>query len=105
MRDPYLILGVPDDADDAAIEAAYLAGIKRCTPERDADGFQALRAAYEALRTQRDRLAYALFETAPPEPADLLDRAFPLERAPRPEEAARTRPEPALFAALLRGDD
>ncbi len=97
MRDPYLILGVPDDADDAAIETAYLEGIKRCPPERDADGFQALRAAYETLRTRRDRLAYALFDTSPPEPADLLDRAAPLGGSRRPEQA--------LFAALLRGDD
>ncbi|MBK5966367.1 molecular chaperone DnaJ [Thiocystis minor] len=104
MRDPYLILGVPDDADDTAIEAAYLEGIKRCPPERDADGFQALRTAYEALRTQRDRLAYALFETAPPEPADLLDRAFPLGRSGA-FDTAWGRPEPALFAALLRGGD
>lgn len=105
MRDPYLILGVPDDADDAAIETAYLEGIKRCPPERDADGFQALRTAYETLRTRRDRVAYALFDTAPPEPADLLDRAYPPERSPRSFDSARGRPEPALFAALLRGDD
>ena len=96
MSDPYLILGLEEDADDAAIETAYLEGIKRFPPERDAPRFEALRQAYETLRTHRDRLAYGLFDTAPPEPADLLDRAAPI--------GEHGRPEPALFAALLRGD-
>jgi curved DNA-binding protein CbpA len=96
MSDPYLILGVTEDADDTTIETAYLEGIKRCPPERDAQRFEALRAAYEALRTQRDRLAYALFDTSPPSPTDLLDRAARIGE-PR-------RPSPELFAALLRED-
>ena len=94
MRDPYLTLGVPEEADDAAIETAYLEGIKRCPPDRDAQRFEALRAAYEALRTRRDRMDYALFDTSPPTPEDLLDKAAPIGE-PR-------RPDPVLFAALLR---
>jgi len=96
MSDPYLILGVTEDADDTAIETAYLEGVKRCPPERDAQRFEALRAAYEALRSQRDRLAYALFDTSPPSTTDLLDRAARIGE-PR-------RPNPELFAALLRED-
>jgi DnaJ-class molecular chaperone len=96
MSDPYLILGVGEDAHDAAIETAYLEGIKRSPPERDAQRFEALRKAYETLRTHRDRLAYELFDTSSPEPADLLDRAAPVK--------APSRPAPALFAAVLRGD-
>lgn len=96
MNDPYLILGVTEEADDAAVETAYLEGIKRCPPERDAQRFEALRAAYEALRTHRERLACALFDTSPPTPTDLLDKAA---GAGEPR-----RPEPELFAALLRGD-
>ena len=96
MSDPYLILGVSEDADDTAIETAYLEGIKRCPPERDPGRFEALRAAYESLRTSRGRLAHELFDTSPPEPVDLLDRAAPVG-APR-------RPEAALFAALLMGE-
>lgn len=96
MSDPYLILGLTEDADAAAVEAAYLEGIKRFPPERDAHRFEALRRAYETLRTHRDRLAYELFDITPPEPTDLLDKAAPIG-APR-------RPEPDLFAALLRGD-
>jgi curved DNA-binding protein CbpA len=96
MRDPYLLLGVPEDADDAAIERAYLAGIKQSPPERDAERFQALRAAYESLRTRRDRIAHGLFDHQPPELADLLDRVGPAG-APR-------RPELAQLQALLRGE-
>jgi curved DNA-binding protein CbpA len=103
MPDPYLILGLGPDADDAAVEAAYRAGIRRCPPERDAARFQAVREAYEALRTHRRRIAFELFDTRPPTPADILDRAAPLETAAG--EGARGRPDAALFAALLRGED
>lgn len=97
MSDPYLILGIGEDADDAAVETAYLQGIKRCPPDRDPQRFEALRAAYEALRTERARLAHELFDTSHPEPSDLLDRAVPV--------GPSRRPEAALFAALLRGED
>jgi len=96
MSDPYLTLGLEEDADDAVVETAYLDGIKRFPPERNAHRFEALRRAYETLRTHRDRLAYALFDTSPPEPADLLDKAAPV--------GTSRHPEPELFAALLRGE-
>jgi curved DNA-binding protein CbpA len=97
MSDPYLILGIAPDADDEAVHAAYLRGVKSCPPERDPQRFQALRAAYESLRTRRDRLAQSLFDKTPPTLADLLERAGPLG-APR-------RPERALLTALLKGGD
>lgn len=97
MSDPYLILGIPPDADDAAVHAAYLAAVKRYPPDRDPHRFESLRAAYEALRTRRDRLAQALFDTAPPTLADCLDKAEPLGEPGRPSRE--------LFAALLRGAD
>ena len=97
MSDPYLTLGLPPDADDAAVRAAYLAGVKAAPPDRDPVRFQALRAAYEALATHRARLAQSLFDAEPPTLADLLDRIEP-PGAPR-------RPPRALFDALLRGGD
>jgi curved DNA-binding protein CbpA len=96
MTDPYLVLGVSEAADDASIHAAYLAAIKACPPERDAQRFQAVRAAYQSIRTHKDRLAHALFDAMPPGPLDLLDRASPV-KAPQ-------RPDAALFSALLRGE-
>lgn len=103
MPDPYRILGLDLDADDAAVEAAYRAGLKRCPPERDPAGFQALRAAYEALRSERDRVAHALFDTSAPTTADVLERATPIRSATADPTARR--PPAALFAALLRGED
>lgn len=97
MRDPYLLLGIAEDADDAAVEAAYLAAIKACPPERDAAHFQALRHAYEQLRTRRDRVAHALFDRTPPGPADLLDRAAPVGEPRRPDRG--------LVNSLLRGEE
>jgi curved DNA-binding protein CbpA len=96
MSDPYLLLGLPPDADDAAVHAAYLAAVKACPPERDPRRFEALRAAYEALRTRRARLAHVLFDQTPPTLIDILDKTEPVG-APR-------RPGRALFAALLRGE-
>ena len=95
MSDPYLILGLPPDADDDAVHAAYLAAVKASPPERDPRRFESLRAAYEALRTHRARLAQALFDRSPPTLTDIMDRADPVG-APR-------RPGRALFNALLRG--
>lgn len=97
MSDPYLTLGVPPDADDAAVHAAYLAAVKACPPERDPRRFEALRAAYEALRTHRDRLGQALFDQSPPTLTDILDRAEPIGEPRRPGRDA--------VNALLRGGD
>jgi len=95
MSDPYLTLGIPRDADDETVQRAYLEGIKRAPPERDPERFEALRAAYEALRTRRDRLAHELFDDSAPTPQEMLDKAAPVG-PPR-------RPERGLFEALLKG--
>lgn len=101
MSDPYLILGIGPDADDTAVEQAYRDAIKRCPPDRDPAAFKAVRAAYERLRTHRDRVAFDLFDTEPPTPSDLLQRALGGAHA-------QDRPDPqrlqALCAALLRGE-
>lgn len=96
MGDPYLTLGVDTDADDDAIHQAYLAAVRACPPEIDPQRFEAVRAAYESIRSRRDRLAHDLFDTTPPSPSELLDRASPVG-PPR-------RPSPEMFAALLRGE-
>jgi curved DNA-binding protein CbpA len=97
MSDPYVILGLAPDADDEAVRRAYLAAVALCPPERDPKRFESLRAAYEALRTRRARLAQALFDQTPPTLADILDKAEPVG-APR-------RPPRRLLNTLLRGGD
>lgn len=96
MSDPYLILGIDRDADDAAVERAYVEAVKRCPPERDAERFNAIRQAHGRLRARRDRLAQALFDRSPPRPADILAKAGPT--------GAPGRPDRALIESLLRGE-
>ena len=43
-----------------------------------------MRQAYETLRTQRDRLAWELFDISLPHPQDVLDRAAPAGEPGRP---------------------
>jgi curved DNA-binding protein CbpA len=95
MSDPYLTLGVRDDADNAAIQQAYLDGVRRFPADRDPERFQAIRAAYEQLRDTRARLAYGLFHAEPPTPAELVQR---LTRDARPG-----RPTLEQMQAALRG--
>lgn len=97
QSDPYLVLGIDGDADDETVHAAYLAAIRACPPESDAERFAAVRRAYEALCTERDRLARELLDPTPPSDRDLLDRA-----APRTEPE---RPAVADIQAVLRGED
>ncbi|MFP4495761.1 MAG: DnaJ domain-containing protein [Halochromatium sp.] len=129
MSDPFLVLGVDPAADDAAVEAAYRSAIKRYPPDRAPAAFQAVREAYERVRTQRDRVAYRLFETEPPRPVDILRRAEAKRRAaasmaePGAEPGAESgagaavdragrasagesggRPDAELIKALLRGE-
>nr|WP_284046977.1 J domain-containing protein [Halomonas llamarensis] len=91
-----MVLGVDATSDDTTIARAYREAIKRHSPERDPQGFQAAQAAYEKIATRRKRLTFELFDAQPPTPEDLLDRTSPV-KAPQ-------RPSRALFSALLRGE-
>ena len=60
---PYVILGVPLDADDSRIRRAYLEAIKEATPESNPERFKALAAAYDQIKDETSRLRYELFNT------------------------------------------
>jgi hypothetical protein len=60
--DPLAVLGVAPDADDSVIRRAYLRLVRDHSPERDPEGFRRVRAAYEAVRSQQDRVARRLLE-------------------------------------------
>lgn len=94
MQDPYLILGVTRDASDEMIHQAYLQAVRGCPAERDPEAFQSIRIAYEAIRTGKARVEYALFNTDIPTPADLLQRLS--------KESQPRRPGIELFRELLR---
>lgn len=58
---PFEILGVSPEADDETIRRAYLHKVQICPPDRASEEFQAIRRAYEQIRTPRARIEYALF--------------------------------------------
>lgn len=72
MTDPYAILGVPADSDDATIRRRYLELVKQYSPEHHPEKFAAVRQAYESLRDLDTRLRYRLFEAGRAESVDAL---------------------------------
>lgn len=77
MSDPYLTLNVALTADDAEIRQAYLTAIRNYPPDRDADRFNTIRCAYDAIRDEKRRISYQLFNTEPASPNEILDRLAP----------------------------
>lgn len=63
--DPYTVLGVSVDADDEAVRAAYLELVRRHPPERDPEDFARINRAYEALKTENDRIRHELTDLEP----------------------------------------
>ena len=59
--DPFEVLGVPEDADDAAVQAAWLEAVRRSPPDRDPAGFQEARQAWELIRDEASRRRLRLF--------------------------------------------
>jgi curved DNA-binding protein CbpA len=53
----YMILGVAPEASDEEIRLCYIEKVKRYTPEKDPERFQAINAAYDAIKDVRSRLA------------------------------------------------
>lgn len=72
MTDPYQLLGVATDVDDASVRAAYIAAIRACPPERDPRRFEQIRAAFEAIGTSRARASHALFDIGAPAAGEVL---------------------------------
>ncbi len=76
MQNPFIVLDVAETADDDVIKKAYLQQVREHPPERDPEHFQAIRAAYETIKTRRDRLRYRLFQRQTPDPAGLVATAL-----------------------------
>jgi curved DNA-binding protein CbpA len=72
MTDPYLVLGLPPEADDDVIRRRYLELVRQHSPEHHAEKFAAVRAAYEQLRDQSTRLRHRLFEAGKRETVDAI---------------------------------
>ncbi len=84
MNDPFLLLGVPETADDTAIKQAYLRKVKEFPPDRAPERFQSIRTAFETIQTRRARVRYRLFRTELPAPSELLQGDAPRGDGRRP---------------------
>lgn len=73
---PYLVLGVPSEANDQTIRQAYLNAIKESPPETNPKRFQAVSQAYEKIKDQESRHRHILFNRDCPasSPLDVLAR-------------------------------
>lgn len=63
--DPFQVLGLSRDADEAAVRARYLELVKQFPPEREPEKFREIRAAFEAVK---DPLSIAGRLIQPPGP-------------------------------------
>jgi curved DNA-binding protein CbpA len=89
---PYLVLGVPAEADDQTIRQAYLIAIRESPPEADPKRFQAVSQAYEKIKDQASRHRHILFNHDCPasSPLDALAHYASHRRpAPLPFEAMK----------------
>ena len=82
---PYLVLGVPLDADDQTIRRAYVDSIKLAPPDVDPIRFQAVNTAYELIKHEANRHRHTLFDITPPgdSPLDVFVRYVQVRRQPQ----------------------
>ncbi len=82
MQTPYQILGVARDASDAAIKQAYLQQVKLNPPDRDAEKFQQIHNAFQAIKDHQSRVGYDLFTLPQVDFNTLLDAALQTDVSP-----------------------
>lgn len=68
IGDPYKILGLKRGASHEEIRRAYFRQVREHPPETDPEGFKALRAAYEQLRSTEQRTETDLYLLQAPPP-------------------------------------
>lgn len=90
VTDPYLLLGLDEEATDAEVTAAYHDALRRFPPEQAPESFAAISEAYESIRTEEDRVRRRLFPPAIP-CAELAAYFEPLDDALRLPPISRDR--------------
>ncbi|MFK3651517.1 J domain-containing protein [Lysobacter enzymogenes] len=104
---PFQRLGLPADSDERAIKRAYARELKRCRPDDDPEGFQALNEAYQQclhIAAQR-AFALAVAQDDGDAPAEAMAPAMPRSAAPAPPSPPAAPPRasaPAADAAAPR---
>lgn len=79
---PYLVLGVPREADDGRIRRAWLEAVREAPPETHPLRFKEIAAAYDKIKDATSRCRYELFDTECPgdSPLDVIVRHARLAR-------------------------
>jgi curved DNA-binding protein CbpA len=72
MSDPYEVLGLANDADEAEIRRRYLELVRQSPPDREPERFAAVRAAYDEVRDPARRLEAQLFRASTSDSLDAL---------------------------------
>ena len=72
MSDPYEVLGLANDADEAEIRRRYLELVRQSPPDREPARFAAVRAAYDEVRDPARRLEAQLFRASTSDSLDAL---------------------------------
>jgi preprotein translocase subunit Sec63 len=72
VSDPREVLGVPPNAGEEEIRAAYLRKVKEYPPDRSPEEFEKIRDAFETLRDPRQRTRAMLLSTDPDAPLAAL---------------------------------
>ena len=70
MAGPYDVLGVKFEDSDEAIRARYLELVRQYPPERNAERFSQIRAAYEKVRSLQLRIEHRLYAAGREDTAD-----------------------------------
>ena len=70
--DPYEVMGLSPQADEAAVRRRYLELVREFPPDRAPERFAEIRAAYDELRDPVRRVAMQLFSTATDDSLDAL---------------------------------
>src|ERR1700722_13888449 len=83
MADPYKVLGIATDSDDATIRRRYLELVKQFSPEHHPEQFAAIRTAYESLRDLTTRVRHRLFEAGKNESLDAIIEELECPTPPR----------------------
>ena len=61
MSDPFQVLDLPASADESRIRQRYLQLVREFPPDRDAERFAEIRAAYDEIRDPKRVLERRLF--------------------------------------------
>ena len=96
-NDPRQVLGIPPEAGDEEIRAAYLRKVKEYPPDRAPREFEKVRDAYEVLRDPRARTRHLLLSVDPKQPLVSLLEGRVSERrftGPSPWLAVLREPKP-----------